>query len=444
MHPPKAFISYSREDEEHGAWVLDLATRLRGAGVEVTLDQWHLWPADELTRFMERGIQDNDFVLMICTPEYKRKFDLRADGVGYEASLITGQLLARRGEGKFIPVLRRGEWPDALPAYLAAWTYVDLRDGRPADGGYGLLLDLLWNRRRLDPGRGPEAGSGAAAVRPRSRSATPAERWLRGLARLRDEGQIGDADWREVLAGALGEPPGPAADDAEVARALAAASGAARRLFWGAHADALARRTLADGRAARRHQVLAALALGLDVVRTALGIRFVLVPPGATPDGLRNPAPFYLAQAPLSEAEWASVAEGAPGAASPDLARGNLSPADVARFVQAPGARLEDGVRLDVPLAREWRFAAALGAVPPLTPLPEPRLRTGSPSPIGLYALLGVIWQLCAREGTPARYEAWGGGHRTRLSGRDPPVQPCPTTLLRSSDWGFRPVLRLL
>jgi len=37
---PKAFVSYSWDSEEHQAWALQLAHRLRDDGVDAVLDQW--------------------------------------------------------------------------------------------------------------------------------------------------------------------------------------------------------------------------------------------------------------------------------------------------------------------------------------------------------------------------------------------------------------------
>lgn len=49
---PKVFISYSWDTEgenlEHKKWVLDLATKLRFHGVDVTLDQFDLRLGDDL------------------------------------------------------------------------------------------------------------------------------------------------------------------------------------------------------------------------------------------------------------------------------------------------------------------------------------------------------------------------------------------------------------
>ena len=58
-----AFISYSWDSEAHKLWVRELATRLRTSGVDITLDQWHLAPGDQLPQFMESAVRDSDFVL---------------------------------------------------------------------------------------------------------------------------------------------------------------------------------------------------------------------------------------------------------------------------------------------------------------------------------------------------------------------------------------------
>ena len=56
-HAKSLHLFYSWDDDAHKEWVLQLATRLRRDGVEVTLDQWHLHPGDQLPAFMERAIQ---------------------------------------------------------------------------------------------------------------------------------------------------------------------------------------------------------------------------------------------------------------------------------------------------------------------------------------------------------------------------------------------------
>src|SRR6516165_7119927 len=103
---PKAFIAYSRDDDAHLEWVIQLATRLRKQGVDVTLDHWHAAPGDQLPEFMERAVRENDFVITVCTPRFKQKADQRGGGVGYEGDVMAAEVFTRGNQRKFIPVLR--------------------------------------------------------------------------------------------------------------------------------------------------------------------------------------------------------------------------------------------------------------------------------------------------------------------------------------------------
>lgn len=141
---PRAFISYSWDSEPHRAWVATLAKKLQGEhGVEVILDQWHLTPGGDKSQFMESSITSTDFVLVVCTPEYARKSNSRTGGVGYEAMILSTQLARQIAQGKFIPVLRAGDWDSSLPIWIQSKLGVDLRgDPYPADQ-YELLLRVL-------------------------------------------------------------------------------------------------------------------------------------------------------------------------------------------------------------------------------------------------------------------------------------------------------------
>ena len=80
MSNPKAFLSYTWEDEPHREWVRALAAQLRGDGVEAILDRRHTVPGDQLPQFMESAVRDSDFVLVVCTPSYRHKSNRRAVG----------------------------------------------------------------------------------------------------------------------------------------------------------------------------------------------------------------------------------------------------------------------------------------------------------------------------------------------------------------------------
>lgn len=164
---PSAFVSYSWDNEEHKRWALELASRLRGDGVETILDQWHTVPGDQLPAFMEGAVRESDHVLIVCTPRYKERSDRREGGVGYEGDIITGEVFTTRNERKFIPILRRGEWTEVAPSWLAGKYYIDLRGNPYTENRYrDLLTTLLGTRPLAPPVRA--AGSGLPADDPGS------------------------------------------------------------------------------------------------------------------------------------------------------------------------------------------------------------------------------------------------------------------------------------
>lgn len=154
---PTAFLSYAWEGDALKLWVQQLATRLRADGVDVKLDQWNAAPGDQLPAFMEASIRENDFVLVICTPTYKQKSDNRRGGVGYEGSIMTGELMTLRNERKFIPILRLGDWKDSAASWLSGKYHLDFRGDPYPPGQYQDLVATLYNRRPAPPplGRSP-------------------------------------------------------------------------------------------------------------------------------------------------------------------------------------------------------------------------------------------------------------------------------------------------
>lgn len=148
---PRAFISYSWDNDEHREWVRNLATRMRQDGVDLLLDQWGLAPSDQLPEFMEHSVRDHDFVLIICTPRYKQKSDARVGGVGYEGHIMTAELMTARNDRKFIPILRHAVWEDAAPSWLAGKYYIDLSESNRFETNYQDLLTTLHGQRSQAP-----------------------------------------------------------------------------------------------------------------------------------------------------------------------------------------------------------------------------------------------------------------------------------------------------
>ena len=154
---PQAFLSYAWENEPHKLWVRELAERLQGrSGVRVILDQWDLVPGSDRLAFMEQGIENCDFVIVICTPTYAEKAKDRAGGVGYESMVITGALAEQIETRKFIPVLRIGDWNSCLPTYLKSRHGVDLRNDPYSEAQYEQLIRALHCEPIQPPPIGPK------------------------------------------------------------------------------------------------------------------------------------------------------------------------------------------------------------------------------------------------------------------------------------------------
>jgi hypothetical protein len=163
---PKAFLMYSWGDDEHQRWVLNLATQLRDDGIEARLDEWHSVPGDHLPHFMEREVQSADFVIIICTPKYKTKFDNRDSGVGYEANLVTAEIAAKQNHRKFITILARGTWAESLPSVFSGKKSIDFSDALKRQKNYSQLLGAILGtypqppplgQRRMDSKQRPSA-----------------------------------------------------------------------------------------------------------------------------------------------------------------------------------------------------------------------------------------------------------------------------------------------
>ncbi len=108
---PKVFISYSHDSEQHKASILALADRLCREGLDCTIDQYiNGFPAEGWQRWMETQIEHADFVLVVCTPRYLKRYrgldDNGGRGVTFEGVVISQTLYdAYYRNTKFVPVL---------------------------------------------------------------------------------------------------------------------------------------------------------------------------------------------------------------------------------------------------------------------------------------------------------------------------------------------------
>jgi hypothetical protein len=109
--PPRVFVSYSHDSPVHAQHVLDLAERLRKDGIDAWLDQYVVGtPAAGWPRWMLDRLDWADFVLVVCTGTYYRRFrgheePGKGKGADWEGKLITTEMYeAKSTTTKFAPV----------------------------------------------------------------------------------------------------------------------------------------------------------------------------------------------------------------------------------------------------------------------------------------------------------------------------------------------------
>jgi hypothetical protein len=136
--------------------VLQLAERLRADGVDAQLDQYVAGtPAKGWPRWMEDQLDWAQFILVICTETYHRRFLGREEadqgkGVDWEGSLITLELYhARSDTSKFVPVLFDPEDKRFIPGQLWGHTYYLLS----SEDNYAKLYAFLTGQAGVVPGK---------------------------------------------------------------------------------------------------------------------------------------------------------------------------------------------------------------------------------------------------------------------------------------------------
>src|SRR5262249_47765872 len=104
-------------------------------------------PAINSRSSFEREIREADFVVVVCTPGYKRKSEARVGGVGYEGGIMTTEVFAKQNHRKFIPVLARDSWAESAASWLSGKSYIDLRDAAQYATGYEELKTTILGTR---------------------------------------------------------------------------------------------------------------------------------------------------------------------------------------------------------------------------------------------------------------------------------------------------------
>lgn len=143
------FISYSWDSEDHKNWVLTLADRLIYIGIEVIIDRYGLLPGKSMTLFMEESVDKAHKVLLILTPEFKKRADDRKGGAGYEYAMVTQELYSKQDSGKFIPILRTGNHEESAPKFIKGLVILDMREDSEFEKQFNILRKSIFDQSEI-------------------------------------------------------------------------------------------------------------------------------------------------------------------------------------------------------------------------------------------------------------------------------------------------------
>jgi hypothetical protein len=160
---PRVFLSYSHDSDEHADRVLALADALCDRGIDVILDRYvHPAPAEGWPRWMDRNLDEAQFVLMVCTETYRRRvMGLEEPGKGlgvrWEGGLIYNRIYHDKPSGsRFIPILLPGSEPSNIPNPVQGHAYHQIATFDLIDPGFEALYRHLTDQPATPrPGLGP-------------------------------------------------------------------------------------------------------------------------------------------------------------------------------------------------------------------------------------------------------------------------------------------------
>ncbi len=151
-----AFISYSHDSPEHSARVLAFAQALRANGIDVELDQFHAEEIVDWPRWCneQTSREFNNFVLCVCTAEYRRRIDGHVapeagKGVYWEGSLLDDEVYDAKGNRRIVPILFDDDSESAIPRFLSGWTRCDVKEFVLDDAGFEQLLRILTGQSKV-------------------------------------------------------------------------------------------------------------------------------------------------------------------------------------------------------------------------------------------------------------------------------------------------------
>lgn len=150
---PKVFISYSHDSKEHQDRVLELSNKLRSEGIDCSIDQYEDSPPEGWPKWMDRNVDESDYVLIICTEIYYKRVkgkDDSGNGIKWESTLIYQKLYNTGSENtKFIPILFDDGKFENIPEPLQGSTFYNVDKEDEYDKLYWRLRGIKTKKPEL-------------------------------------------------------------------------------------------------------------------------------------------------------------------------------------------------------------------------------------------------------------------------------------------------------
>lgn len=141
MENKRIFISYSWDSQSHKDWALNFSNKLEEYfELHVTFDQYDLDSFEDKNHFMEKGVFENDIIIILVTPKYVEKANERLGGVGIETKMSSArhwEETLSQGQSNIILVLCEGS---DVPNYLKEKFFIDFRDKSKYESSFENLI----------------------------------------------------------------------------------------------------------------------------------------------------------------------------------------------------------------------------------------------------------------------------------------------------------------
>ena len=126
-------------------WILKFAQELSQSNIFCRLDLWDVNIGDDLHEFMEKGIEEADFVVCIFTPKYLQKSKKIQTGVKLEMNIISNVYFSTLGK-QILPILRKGDVYTAIPTKFHSFKYIDLKNDTLFKHNIQVLINRIKGR----------------------------------------------------------------------------------------------------------------------------------------------------------------------------------------------------------------------------------------------------------------------------------------------------------